>query len=123
MKKPLEIVEEFMRLTNEVHDIEGAVELMDEDIKFIGPAAQCNNKQEYRALLEQFIPMHTGWKKHQTFEKDDEVCFIEDIYISTPDQTKITLEISEWFKISKGKIQVHKVYYDPTEFMAAFGKS
>jgi len=121
MKKPLEIVEEFMRLTNEDHDIEGAVELMADDIKFIGPAAQCNNRHEYRELLEQFIPMHIGWKKHQAFENGDEVCFIEDIYVFTPQENKITLELSEWFKVSDGKIKKQKVYYDPTEFKAAFG--
>lgn len=121
MKKPLEIVEEFMRLTNENHDIEGAVRLMAEDIKFIGPVNHCNNKDEYRALLEQFMPLHIGWKKHQAFEKDNQVCFIEDIYISTPQKKKITLELSEWFKVTEGKIKEHKVYYDPTEFMRAFG--
>jgi len=121
MKKPLEIVEKFMQLTNDDHDIEGAVELMAEDIKFIGPATQCNNRHEYRTLLEQFIPTHVGWKKHQVFEKGDEVCFIEDIYISTPQEKKITLELSEWFKVSQGKIIEQKVYYDPTEFKNAFG--
>jgi len=123
MIKPLEIVEEFIRLTNENHDIDGAVELMAEDIKFIGPAAQCANKHEYKVLLEKFMPMHVGWKKHQSFEKGDEVCFIEDIYISTSQKNKITLELSEWFKISNGKIKEHKVFYDPTEFKNAFGMS
>ena len=120
---PLEIVEKFIQLTNEEHDIEGALELMEEDIKFIGPAAQCSNKNDYRELLEKFLPMHIGWKKHQVFESGDEVCFIEDIYISTPQEEKITLELSEWFKISKGKIKEHKVFYDPTEFKNAFGMS
>lgn len=123
MKSSIEIVEEFLQFTNEDHNIDGAVELMADDIKFMGPAATCNNKQEYKTLLEQFLPMHLGWKKHQSFEKDDEVCFIEDIYISTPEEKKITLELSEWFKISKGKIKEHKVYYDPTEFKNAFGIS
>lgn len=121
MRKPLEIVEKFLQLTNDDHDIEGAVGLMAEDIKFIGPAAQCNNKDEYRELLAQFIPVHIGWKKHQAFEKGDEVCFIEDIDVSTPQGKKITLELSEWFKISGGKIKEHKVFYDPTEFKSAFG--
>ena len=121
MKKPIEIVEEFIQLTNEDHDIEGAIELMAEDIKFVGPAIQCNNKEEYKAVLEQFIPTHSGWKKHQIFEKDNEVCFIEDIYLTTPQNKEITLELSEWFKVSNGRIIEHKVYYDPTEFNNAFG--
>lgn len=121
MTKPLELVEKFMHLTNEKHDIQGAVELMAEDIKFIGPAAQCNNKQEYRALLEQFLPMHIGWQKHQSFENADDVCFIEDIHLSAPNGNKITLQMSEWFKVFDGKIKEHKVFYDPTEFKNTFG--
>jgi len=120
MKKPLVIVEEFLHLTNEERDIEGAVNLMADDIKFVGPAVQCSNKHEYKALLEQFIPQHISWKKHQSFENGDEVCIIEDIVIATPQETQITLELSEWFKISNGKIKEHKVYYDPTEFKNAF---
>jgi len=121
MKKSLEIIEEFMRLTNDNHDIEGAMALMDENISFIGPAVKCSNRQEYGALLEQFLSAHTGWKKHQTFENGEDVCFITDIHLKTPNNQNITIELSEWFKLSNDKIIAHKVFYDPTEFNAAFG--
>jgi hypothetical protein len=110
-----------MRLTNEEHNIKGAVELMADDIKFIGPGMQCKNKMEYEELLNQFLSAHAGWKKHQSFEKGDEVCFIEDIYVNTPNGEQITLELAEWFKLSGGKIQRHRVFYDPTAFRSAFG--
>ncbi len=121
MKTSLEIVEQFMQLTNEKHDIEGAVALMADDISFVGPAATCSNKQEYRELLKQFIPAHAGWKKHQAFEKGDEVVYIEDIYVNAPNGQRLTLELAEWFRVSNGKIQTHKVFYDPSEFKSAFG--
>lgn len=121
MESPLTIVERFMELTNEKQDIKGALSLMAEDIKFIGPAIKCNNKQEYEALLNQFLSHHTGWKKHQVFERGNEVCFIEDIYISTPHGNEITLSLAEWLQVEDGKIVKHKVFYDPTEFNEAFG--
>lgn len=120
-KTALEIVTEFMHLTNDKNDIKGAVNLMADDINFIGPAARCKNKGEYESLLEQFLSAHSGWKHHQTFENGDEICFIEDIYVDTPNGNKITLELAEWFKVKNGKITQHKVFYDPSEFKKAFG--
>ena len=121
-KTPIETVEYFMQLTNEKHDVKGAVALMADDIKFVGPAAKCNNKQEYEALLTQFLPFHKGWKKHQTFERGSEVCFIEDIYVLTPQGNTITLSLAEWLKVKDGKITEHKVFYDPGEFNKAFAE-
>lgn len=121
VESPAAVVDRFMELTNEKGDIKGAVALMADDIKFIGPAVQCNNKQEYEALLNQFLSQHTGWKKHQMFENGNDVCVIEDIYISTPQGNEITLSLAEWLKVEDGKITEHKVFYDPTEFNTAFG--
>lgn len=118
---PLEVVELFMQLTNEKRDVAGAVSLMADDIQFIGPAIRCNNKQEYEALLNHFLSQHSGWQKHQAFEKDNEVCFIEDIFINTPQGNTITLSLAEWLKVENGKIKEHRVFYDPTEFNKAFG--
>lgn len=119
-QSPIEIVERFMELTNDKQDIKAAVLLMADNIKFTGPAIQCQNKQEYEQLLNQFLPHHKGWKKHQVFEKGEEVCFIEDIYISTPQGNSITLSLAEWLKVKDGKITEHKVFYDPSEFNKAF---
>ena len=116
----IQVVERFMELTNEKRDIAGAVLLMADDIKFIGPAISCNNKQEYETLLNQFLSHHSGWKKHQVFEKENEVCFIEDIFITTPQGNTITLSLAEWLKVKDGKITHHKVFYDPSEFNQAF---
>ena len=118
---PLEVVEHFMQLTNEKRDAAGAVSLMADDILFIGPSVRCNNRQEYEALLNQFLSQHSGWQKHQAFEKENEVCFIEDIFVSTPQGGTITLLLAEWLKVENGKIKEHRVFYDPTEFNKAFG--
>ncbi|MER3318042.1 MAG: nuclear transport factor 2 family protein [Allomuricauda sp.] len=121
MSTALKTVKKFMRLTNEKGDIKSAVGLMADDIEFIGPAAKCKSKEEYAALLEQFLSAHNSWKLHQTFENGNEVCFINDIQVNTPNGGILTLELVEWFKVENGKIKRHKVFYDPTEFKKAFG--
>ncbi len=119
-KSAKEIVTKFIQFTNDHKDVKGAVNLMDENIKFIGPAMQCNNRKEYEDLLHNFLPRHTGWKHHQTLEHGNEICFIEDIYLVGLNGEKITLELAEWFKVENEKIVYHKVFYDPTEFNKAF---
>ena len=120
-KTPLQIVNKFLELTNDKKDIAGAAQLMAEGITFVGPAAQTSGVKEYIALLEQVLPLHMGWKVFQRFENGDNVCVIEDIRIKTPADEIITLALAEWYKVSNGKITEHKVYYDPREFMTAFG--
>jgi len=121
MKTPLEIVNKFLELTNDKKDIAGAVELMADDITFTGPTLKTKSAQEYKALLEQFLAFHAGWKKYAEFENGDQVVVIDGIFIKTPAGETITLSLTEWFKISNGKITEHKVYYDPREFLKAFG--
>lgn len=119
-KSAKEIVVEFLQYTNDHKDVAGAISLMDENIKFIGPAMKCTNRKEYEELLHNFLPRHTGWKHHQTLEQGNEICFIEDIYIKGPNGEDITLELAEWFKVENEKIVYHKVFYDPSEFKKAF---
>lgn len=119
-KSPTEIVTKFIELTNDHKDVEGAVGLMDENIRFIGPAMQCKNRKEYKDLLDNFLPRHTGWKHYSTLENGNEVCFIEDIHIKGLNGEEITLELAEWFRVENEKIVYHKVFYDPTEFNQVF---
>lgn len=120
-KKALSVVRNFLHLTNEAKDIKGAVRLMADDIQFVGPATKISGSKEYAALLEKFLPMHIGWKMHKEFQNGDEICVIDDIFVRTPAQGKITLSLVEWFKVSEDKIVEHRVYYDPREFVKAFG--
>jgi len=120
MQSAKEIVREFIQFTNDHKNVAGAVSLMDENIKFVGPAMRCDNREEYETLLQNFLPRHTGWKHHQTLEQGSEICLIEDIYLKSPNGEEITLELAEWFKVENGKIVYHKVFYDPTEFLKTF---
>jgi ketosteroid isomerase-like protein len=121
MTEPLEIVREFLHRTNERGDIAGAVDLMAVDIVFRGPAAQIDAAEAYRGLLQQFLPIHAGWKLHHMFENGDRVCVIDDIFVNAPSGETMTLNLAELFHVKGGKIAEHRVFYDPREFVKAFG--
>lgn len=121
MNTPMSIVNEFLDLTNNKHDVAGAVELMASDIHFVGPVMELNGAQEYKRILERFLSVHVGWKKLAEFENRSDACVIAEIYIKTPAGSTITLKIAEWFIVRDGKISEHRIYYDPREFMTAFG--
>jgi limonene-1,2-epoxide hydrolase len=121
MGKAIQIVDKFLNLTNNKKDITGAANLMADDITFVGPAIQISGAKEYVALLEKFLSCHAGWEILKQFENGDDVCVIDKIIVTTPMDGAITLSLAEWFKVSGGKIHEHRVYYDPREFMKAFG--
>lgn len=121
MKTALEVVQDFLRLTNDEGNIPGATQLLAEDVRFTGPAITITGAKEYAGLLEQFLSAHVSWRKYQEFQNGDEVCVIDDIQVKTPVGSMITLSLAEWFKTANGKITEHKVFYDPREFVKAFG--
>lgn len=121
MKSALEVVREFLRLTNDDGDIAGATQLLADNVRFSGPAITITGANEYAGLLQQFLSAHTSWVKYQEFQNGDDVCVIDDIQVKTPSGELITLSLAEWFKTANGKITEHKVFYDPREFVKAFG--
>jgi ketosteroid isomerase-like protein len=123
MNTPLEIVREFLLRTNDRGDVSGAVELMADDIAFRGPVVQIDGRDAYRGLLEQFLGAHGGWTLHHAFENHDWVCVIDDVFVRTPSGEITTLNLAELFQVREGKIAEHRVFYDPREFIKAFGQS
>jgi predicted SnoaL-like aldol condensation-catalyzing enzyme len=118
---PLQIVEQFLHMTNDRKDIAGAAALMGEAIHFVGPAQQCEGRDAYVKLLEMFLPSHVSWRIHARFENTTDACVIGDIVVRDPRGAEITLELAEWYRVADGKIAEHRVFYDPREFMKAFG--
>jgi limonene-1,2-epoxide hydrolase len=121
MTTPLQTVEQFLEATNERRDIAAASSAMSDEIRFFGPARRCKGIHQYVELLETFLPLHVGWKIHATFENGNQVCVIEEIVVRDPRGENLTLELAEWFTVVDGKIVEHRVYYDPREFITAFG--
>lgn len=121
MKTPLGIVNRFLELTNDEHDIPAALALMASDIHFVGPVMEVRGPQDYGKVLEQFLPVHAGWKKIAEFENGEDVCVVDEIYLKTPTGAGLTLKIAERFSVRDSRISKHEIYYDPRAFMKAFG--
>jgi hypothetical protein len=120
-QSPLQIVEQFLHLTNDRKDIAGAAALMGEAIRFVGPAQQCEGRDAYVKLLEMFLPAHVSWGIKARFENATDACVIGDIVVRDPRGGEITLELAEWYRVADGEIVEHRVFYDPRAFMSAFG--
>jgi limonene-1,2-epoxide hydrolase len=120
MRSAISIVNEFLELTNIKHDIGAAVSLMADDIHFVGPVMAVRGAQEYRSILERFLPVHAGWRKLAELESVKNVCVIDEIDIEPPSGKRFTMKLSEWFEVREGRIVTHAIYYDPREFMRAF---
>jgi hypothetical protein len=94
---------------------------MTDDIQFIGPLMSTSGKEQYAALLKQFLPAHVSTKILRQFSNGQEVCSMDELVVRSPSGAILTLAMAEWFKLRDGKIAEHKIFYDPREFATAFG--
>src|SRR5688572_16374553 len=100
MSATLDIVNRFLKLTSSHSaDVSGATELMTDDVQFIGPLMRVSGKQEYAALLGQFLPAHVSTKVLKQFSDGEEVCSIDELVVRVPSGGTVTLELAEWFRV------------------------
>ncbi len=123
MESALAIVNRFLELTNHEKNLKGVAALLADNITFIGPLMRTTGAKAYLSLLEQFLPCHLETRIIRQFENGNDVCSINELLLKTPQNTTITLVMAEWFRLERGKIAEHRVYYDPREFAGAFGLS
>ncbi len=96
-------------------------EMIAEDIEFVGPLNRTSGAKQYLALLEQLQPLHEGIRLHKQFEDGDHVRSIYDLLIKSPSGKTVSITMADWIRVSNGKIAEQKIYYDPRDFMKAFG--
>ena len=120
MGKALETVNRFYDLTNN-KKTEGLIELITEDVTFVGPLIRTSGASEYIQLNEQFLTFHKNTHILKQFENGDDVCSIYELEANTPAGGTISLLIADWIRVSKGRISEQRIYYDPREFAKAFG--
>ena len=46
---------------------------------------------------------------------------IYDLLIKSPSGKTVSITMADWIRVSNGKIAEQKLYYDPRDFMKAFG--
>ena len=121
MGKALEIVNRFYDDLTNKNQTKGMEELIDTDVKFVGPLIQTSGAKQFIELNERFLPFHKNTRMLRQFEDGNEVCSIYELELSTPAGGSLALLIADWIRVSKGKISEQRIYYDPREFAKAFG--
>ena len=121
MGKAFEIVNKFYDATNNRKSIKETTKLIADDLTFTGPVIQTRGAKEYLALLEKFLPTHVETRMIRQFEDGNDVCSIYDLFQKTPTGATITLRVADWVRVSGDRVAEQKIYYDPREFVKAFG--
>lgn len=121
MGMTLEIVNRFYDATNNRKSIKETAGLIADDLTFTGPVIQTKGAREYLALLAKFLPTHVETRMVRQFEDGNDVCSIYDLVQKTPTGGAITLRVADCIRISMGKVAEQRIYYDPREFVKAFG--
>ncbi|MBL4637213.1 MAG: nuclear transport factor 2 family protein [Kofleriaceae bacterium] len=91
------------------------------DITFVGPVDQVEGKDAFITLNETFFPSVRGSSLKQVVANENWVVTQLDLQVAMHSGKTITLEMSEWYEIKKGKIQSVTIYYDATEYRAEGG--
>ena len=122
MPDALSIVNRYLSLTGSADaDLSLAAELLDQDVVFEGPLVRTTGREEYAALLRQFLPVHVSTRVLRQFVDGDEVCSIDELTVRTPAGGTVSMTMAEWFTLRDGLIVTHTLFYDPREFATAFG--
>lgn len=126
MANSLETVNRFFELTSPCgRKIESLLpkigELLTENFTFVGPLMKIQGRDNYLDLLGRFLAAHSSLKIINQFERENEVCSINELVVNAPSGEKVTMRMAEVFKLQNGLISEHELFYDPREFSKAFG--
>ena len=120
MGHAIDVVDRFYDATN-ARRVQDLPALVADDVTFIGPLMQATGAREYVAMNEQLLGFHTDTRMLCQFERDEDVCSIYELDMSTPAGGSISVTIADWIRIADGKIASQRIYFDPRSFADAFG--
>jgi ketosteroid isomerase-like protein len=78
-------------------------------------------KAEFVGLTEQFLGAHRATRLLRRIAHEDTVTSLFEFVIDAPNGQQLTCPVAEWATVRDGRIAVFRVYYDPREFVQAFG--
>lgn len=119
MGQALDVVERYYKAFDRKEP--GWRRLVSDDVSFVGPVQRASGIKEFVALTEQFLQFHKGTRVVRRFEDGDDVCSIYEFALSTPSGAAMSCAVVEWARVAGGRIADLKLYYDPREFVKAFG--
>ncbi|HEY3059647.1 MAG TPA: nuclear transport factor 2 family protein [Chloroflexota bacterium] len=95
--------------------------LVTDDVVFDGPIQHARGKAEFVGLTAQFLEAHRSTHLISRIADGNRVASLFEFVVDAPNGQRLTCPVSEWATIVDGRISEFRVYYDPREFVHAFG--
>ena len=92
-----------------------------DDVVFDGPLQHARGKAEFVDLTAQFLSAHRATRLLRRIADGSTVTSIFEFVVDAPNGQQLTCPVAEWATVSDGRISEFRVYYDPREFVRAFG--
>src|SRR2546423_2130542 len=96
-------------------------DLVTDDVVFDGPLQHARGKAEFVDLTAQFLSAHRATRLLGRIAVGSTVTSIFELVIDAPNGQQLTCPIAEWATVNGGRIREFRVFYDPREFVRAFG--
>jgi ketosteroid isomerase-like protein len=96
-------------------------DLFTDNVVFDGPAHQARGKAKFVELTAQFLGAHRATRLLRRIADEDTVTSLIEFVINAPNGQQLTCPVAEWATVRDGQISEFRVYYDPREFVQAFG--
>lgn len=108
MQSAKEVVMSYVRAMDQ-HQYDKATELIDDNVKIIGPAGEAfGGPQGFIEMMKKF-PGRYDIKK--MFVDGDEVCLLYDFVTDG-----LTVYMSSWYRVRNGRIEFIRTIFDPDAF-------
>jgi ketosteroid isomerase-like protein len=99
----------------------GWQDLVTDDVAFDGPVQHARGKAQFVELTRQFLGAHRATRLLRRIADGDTVSSLFEFVIDAPNGRQLTCSVAEWATVNDGRISEFRVYYDPREFVQAFG--
>jgi len=96
-------------------------DLVPDDVVFEGPLQRARGKAEFVGLTQQFLSAHRATRMLRRIADDNTVTSVFEFVIDAPNGQQLRCPVAEWATVSDGRISEFRVFYDPREFVRAFG--
>ena len=96
-------------------------DLVTDDVVFDGPVQHARGKADFVGMTAQFLGAHRATRLLRRIADENTVTSLFEFVIDAPNGQQLTCPVSEWATVRDGRISEFRVYYDPREFVQAFG--
>jgi ketosteroid isomerase-like protein len=114
-----EVVEQYYTAFD-AHD-DGWQHLVSDDVTFEGPVQRARGKAEFVGLTNMFLQAHRETRLLGRLADGNRVASLFEFVIDAPNGERMTCPVAEWATVVDGHISEFRVYYDPRDFVRAFG--